>query len=112
VARLARVGAIALEPTIPAAIEGDDQLISRRSVQRRFVRVTGMTQARLRQIARARYAAKLLRAGSPILDVVQRASYFDQAHLTRSLQQFVGQTPAALLREDAQLSFSYETEPR
>ena len=111
VAKLARADAIALEPTIPAAIEGDVPLISRRSMQRRFLRVTGMTQARFRQIERARYAAKLLRAGSSILDVVQRASYFDQAHLTRSLKHLVGQTPTALLRKDAQLSFSYSTEP-
>jgi hypothetical protein len=108
--KLARAGAIALEPTVPAAIEGDHPLISRRSVQRRFLRVTGMTHARFRQIERARYAVKLLRAGSPILDVVQRARYFDQAHLTRSLKSLVGQTPSALLRGDAQLSFSYPTE--
>lgn len=111
VAKLARLGAIALEPTIPAAIEGDHPLISRRSVQRRFLRVTGMTHSRFRQIERARYAAKLLRAGSSILDVVQRASYYDQAHLTRSLKHLVGQTPATLLRNGAQLSFSYITEP-
>jgi AraC-like DNA-binding protein len=91
-------------------IEGDVPLISRRSMQRRFLRVTGMTHARFRQIERARYAAKLLCAGSPILDVVQRANYFDQAHLTRSLKHLVGQTPTALLRKDTQLSFSYSTE--
>lgn len=110
VEKLARLRAIALEPTIPAAIEGDRPLISQRSIQRRFLRVTGMTHARFRQIERARYAVKLLQAGSSILDVVQRANYFDQAHLTRSLKQLAGPTPSALLRSDAQLSFSYPTE--
>lgn len=109
--RLARQGAIALEPTIPAAIEGDRPLLSRRSVQRRFLRITGMTHAQFRQIERARYAARLLRAGLPILDVVPGAGYFDQAHLTRSLKRLVGQTPATLLRNEAQLSFSYQAEP-
>jgi hypothetical protein len=109
--RLARVGAIALDPTIPVAVEGDRQALSRRSVQRRFLRVTGMTHAQFRQIQRARYAAALLRGGSAILDVVHRAGYFDQPHLTRSMARLIGQTPSTILRNEAQLSFSHQAEP-
>jgi hypothetical protein len=46
-----------------------------------------------------------------IVDVVQLAGYFDQAHLTRSLNHFIGQTPARILQGARQLSFLYKTEP-
>jgi len=49
---------------------------------------TGVTYATFCQIERARYATILLREGVPILDVVSRLGYFDQAHLTRSLRRF------------------------
>ena len=109
--RLAKSGAIATEPTVEAAICGDFQILSRRSVQRRFLRVAGMSHAQFRQIERARYAAQLLRGGSSILDVVHDSGYFDQAHLGRSLKRFIGVTPTAILRSEAQLSFSYKTSP-
>ena len=110
VGKLARLGVLATEPTVPAAIEGDRQYLSRRSVQRRFLRATGVTHAQFTQIRRARYAATLLRSGSSILDAVHRAGYFDQAHLTRSLTRLIGQTPAAILRHESQLSFSHQAE--
>ena len=34
----------------------------------------------------------------PILDTVEEAGYFDQSHLTRSLKQWVGHTPAQIIR--------------
>jgi AraC-like DNA-binding protein len=108
VQRLARHGAIGRDPAVGAAILGDRQALSRRSVQRHFLHATGMTHTRLRQIERARFAVDLLRSGSSILDVVSDAGYFDQAHLTRSLQRLTGQTPMKILRKEAQLSFLYK----
>jgi methylphosphotriester-DNA--protein-cysteine methyltransferase len=109
VQRLARCGAIACDPAVGAAISGDRQALTLRSVQRHFLHATGMTHSRFRQIERARFAVDLLRSGSPILDVVHDAGYFDQAHLTRSLRQLTGQTPVKILRKEAQLSFLYKT---
>jgi len=51
----------------------------------------------------------LLMNGQSILGATFDAGYFDQAHLTRSLKQLIGITPAALIRERPQLSFSYKT---
>jgi AraC-like DNA-binding protein len=68
-----------------------------------------MTHGLFRQIERARLATNLLRDGAPILDTVHEAGYFDQAHLTRSLRALVGQTPASVARQEAQLSFLYKT---
>lgn len=111
VARLARSGVIARDPAVSAALGGDWQALSRRSVQRHFLQATGMTHGAYRQIERARFATRLLREGASIADVVHRAGYFDQAHLTRSLGRLVGETPACVRRRERQLSFLYKTDP-
>jgi AraC-like DNA-binding protein len=111
--RLVRRGLLVREPVVRAAIQGELQDWSLRSVQRRFLQVAGVTQNAVRQIERARYAALLLRQGTSIADTIYAAGYFDQPHLTRSLTFFIGQTPAQLLRQrqSEQLSFLYKTQP-
>lgn len=109
VGRLARRSVIARDPTVEAVLRGDRQALTPRSVQRHFRLATGMTHGLFRQIERARHATNLLRAGSPILDAVHEAGYFDQAHLSRSVKGLIGQTPASIQRDEAQLSFLYKT---
>lgn len=109
VARLLRAGLLARDEAVAAALEADDPSLSARSVQRRFLRATGMTFGRVRQIHRARRAAVMLQGGASILDVAYDGGYFDQAHLTRSLKTFVGLTPAQIARGEQQLSFLYKT---
>jgi Helix-turn-helix domain len=107
--QLARRGVIARDEVVEAAIRGDGQPLTVRSVQRHFRRTTGMTHALFRRIERARRATNLLRDGTSILDTVHEAGYFDQAHLTRSLNVLIGATPVSILRHDKQLSFLYKT---
>jgi len=107
--RLARHGIIAHDQAVNAAIWGDTQALTVRSVQRHFLHAIGMTHARFRQIERARYAVQLLRGGSSILDATHDAGYFDQAHLARSLKLLTGQTPLRILRQEIQLSFLSKT---
>jgi hypothetical protein len=109
VARLASRGVIARDESVEAALRGGRLPLTLRSVQRHFRRTTGVTHGQFRQIQRARHATILLRAGAPILDAVHEAGYFDQAHMTRSLKVLIGQTPAGIARQDAQLSFLYKT---
>jgi AraC-like DNA-binding protein len=109
VARLAKRGLITVEPAVEATIEGASHLLGRRSVQRHFLRATGITYAQFRKIEQARRAMELLRNGTDILDVVHDAGYFDQSHLTRSLKHLIGQTPLKIVRNETQLSFSYKT---
>ena len=109
VARLARAGIVARSHASDAAVVGDVDWMSRRSVQRHFVRATGMTLGSFQQIERARHAANLLMSGRSILDTAFEAGYFDQAHLTRSLKKLIGMTPSRLTQERPQLSFSYKT---
>ena len=96
VTRLARRGGIAIEPAVKATIEGGSRLLSRRSVQRHFLRATGITYAQFRKIERARRAVELLRNGTGILDVVHDAGYFDQSHLTADFRDLALVAPASL----------------
>jgi AraC-like DNA-binding protein len=96
VSALVREGLLALDPEVEAVARGFSTGLSPRSIQRRFLRATGLTQSAFRQIERARSAVEQLDCGAPILDVVQRSGYSDQAHLTRSLKLFAGQTPAQI----------------
>jgi methylphosphotriester-DNA--protein-cysteine methyltransferase len=122
--RLVRQGLLAHEPIVEAALQ--EQLnrccqlpwlhqprwldepaaeyllkeLSVRSVQRRFLRATGLTHKTMFQIERAQYAVTLLQQGVSILDTVEQAGYYDQPHMTRSLKHFIGQTPAEILRAD------------
>jgi Helix-turn-helix domain len=109
VSRLARKGLLVREPGVDAWIHHEPHRQSLRSARRHFLRATGITHAAFRSISRARYATALLRDGAPILDVVQRAGYFDQPHLSRSLVRLIGQTPAEIARGNTQLSFLYKT---
>jgi AraC-like DNA-binding protein len=97
VARLIRQGLLAYEPIVPAALQGQLTDLSVRSVQRRFLRATGLTHGTISQIQRARYALELLQQGVSIGDTVDLVGYADQPHLTRSLKRFAGQTPAQLI---------------
>ena len=112
VRRLERKGWIGRDPVVDAVVKGrvGEVELSARSLQRRFLRATGLTLSEHRQIERARLATRLLAAGVPILEVVHRVGYFDQAHLTRSLRRWIGPTPAQIARREGQLSFLYKTE--
>ncbi|PZW28066.1 helix-turn-helix protein [Thermosporothrix hazakensis] len=92
--RLLRVGLLVRDPIVDAALQGHLKEYSLRTVQRRFLRATGLTVSAVRQIERAHKAEALLERGVSILDTVELAGYADQAHLTRSLKRFVGRTPA------------------
>jgi AraC-like DNA-binding protein len=98
VARLVRQEILVPEPVVEAVLQNQPVELSLRSVQRRFLRATGLTYGTLDQIERAREAATLLEQGISIADAVYYAGYADQPHLTRSLKRFVGQTPGQILR--------------
>jgi AraC-like DNA-binding protein len=97
VARLARDGALVRDPVVEQTLLRKPVAITERSVQRRFLRATGLTYGTVRQIERAERTVALLTAGTSILDAVEIAGYSDQAHMTRSLQRFFGKTPGKLV---------------
>ena len=108
---LVRKGLLFREPIVEAALQGHMKTLSLSSIQRRFLRSTGVTQCMARQIERARSATLLLQQGVSIQDTVFEAGYFDQPHLTRSLKYFIGQTPVQLREKSRpeQMPFLYKT---
>lgn len=110
---LVRKELLVRDPIVDATLHGDGKDRDLRTIQRRFLRATGLTQSVIRQIERARYATYLLQQGVSILDTVEQTGYFDQPHLTRSLKHFIGQTPAQILQKSRpeQMSFLYKTTP-
>jgi len=112
VKRLVREDLLICDPIIEPVLRGEPQELSPRSIQRRFVQATGLTQGSIRKIKRARQATLLLQQGVPILDTVERAGYSDQAHMTRALKHLIGKTPAQIINksEPEQLSLLFKTE--
>lgn len=108
---LARKDLLALDPVVTAVLQEQPVTVSLRTVQRRFLQATGLPPTTVRQIERARYAAACLKQGLSILDTVDKAGYFDQPHLTRSLKHFIGLTPAQIIDQgrSERLSFLYKT---
>ena len=113
VERLVRRELLVVDPVVDAVLYGQPVEASIRTVRRRFLRSTGLTYGSLFQIERARSATALLKGGASILDTVYEAGYFDQPHLTRSLKQFIGLTPAQITDQsrDTPLSFLYKKNP-
>ena len=94
--RLVRANILTLDTAVDDALRGQTLFFSRRSIQRRFLHITGLTYKTIQQIGRARHAASLLQHGIPVTETAYRAGYYDQAHLTNSLKRFYGQTPVQI----------------
>jgi hypothetical protein len=99
--RLVRNGVLVRDPLVDTVLRGRPQSLSPRAVRHRFLRATGLSQSRIRQIERAQQAAILLQRGNPISDTIHEVGYFDQPHLSRSLKKWIGHTPAQILRSSA-----------
>lgn len=98
---LVRVGILVRDQTVAAALNGNPGDLSERSVQRRILRATGVSARTIKQVQRAERAHEFLRTGTSIAETIWETGYADQAHLTRSLRRYVGQTPAEIVRSIA-----------
>jgi AraC-like DNA-binding protein len=89
-----RQGLILHDPVAAESLQDDADSQSKRTLQRRVARATGLTRSTITQIARAEKAIEALGNGLSPQDTALLLGYADQAHLTRSLRRFTGQTPA------------------
>lgn len=110
--RLLKEDILEQDSLIESTLSGNIPDVTARTLQRRFLKATGITRTAFHQIERARYATILLKSGVSILDTVTEAGYYDQPHLTRLLKRYIGQTPAQLADENnaGEMSFLYKTE--
>ncbi|MFI2507223.1 helix-turn-helix domain-containing protein [Streptomyces sp. NPDC018972] len=111
VGRLVRAGIVVRDPLVAEVLRGHRPTLSGRTVERRFRAATGLTRGAVRQIERARTAARLLSAGDRAADVVTELDYFDEPHLARALRCYVGRT-AGQLREGAGGAIALEVDQR
>lgn len=96
--RLMREEILVFDPLIHDSLRGTQPDLSPRTIRHRFAQAAGMSQRHIEQVQRAQHAQQLLQQGRSILDTVHEAGYFDQPHLTRSLKQYIGYTPAQIIR--------------
>jgi hypothetical protein len=105
IAHLVHDEVLVCDPVVTAVLQDQPHNLSPRTIRHRFLQATGMTRNQIYQIERAQRAALLLKEGVSILDTTYELGYFDQPHLTRSLKQWVGFTPAQLYRGDISCQF-------
>lgn len=94
--RLARAQIVETNAAVSSVMRGKPMAMSERTLQRHFLRTTGLTYKGFTQIERARKAMSLLQAGRPAADIAFALGYADQPHMIRSLKAFMGQTPRAI----------------
>lgn len=112
VQKLVRAGVLVRDPLVEEVVRDGSTPMGERTAQRLVVAATGLTRGAIHRIERARHAAALLIEGVAPIEVVHRVGYYDQPHLARSLQRFIGRTATQLRRGDADdpLSLLYKTE--
>jgi AraC-like DNA-binding protein len=99
IARLVKEELLVCDTVVTTALQNHATDLSPRTVERRFLRATGLTHSAISQIERAHHAVSLLQDGVSILDTVELAGYYDQPHLSRTLKRLIGLTPAQLLAQ-------------
>lgn len=94
---LLKLDVLRCDDDVRRMLSGDDAGYSERHRQRRVRAATGLTRKQIEQLSRAREAFALLLQGVSPSESAARCGFADQAHLTRSLRAFHGQTPAQVL---------------
>lgn len=99
--RLVRSGVVESNDIVASVVEGHPRAMSERTMQRHFLRTTGLTYKHFTLVQRAQQAAALLRQGRRAVDVAFALGYADQAHMINSVRQIMGQTPGQIARAAA-----------
>lgn len=81
---------------VASVVSGHPLAMSERTMQRHFLKTTGLTYKAFTQIERARKAMALLQQGRPAADIAFALGYADQPHMIRSLKTIMGQTPGRI----------------
>jgi hypothetical protein len=93
VERLLRNELVQENGLVASVVSGNPAAATTRTMQRHFLKTTGLTPKAYSQIDRAQKAVELLRSGQSAADVAFSLGFSDQPHLIRSLQAITGRTP-------------------
>ena len=83
---------------VASVVEGQPKAMTERTMQRHFLRTTGLTYKHFTLMQRAQKAVSLLQMGRPAVDVALALGFSDQAHMINSLKAIMGQTPREIVR--------------
>lgn len=97
-ARLLKREVVEENALVASIVAGRPNAATERTMQRHFLRTTGMTIKAFSQIERAKQAVALLEEGTAAADVAYSLGYSDQPHLIRSLKGIMGRTPREIGR--------------
>src|SRR5690606_6142226 len=98
VEKLIRNGIVEDNRLVASVVSGHPMAMSERTLQRHFLKTTGVTYKTFTQIERAQKALALLQQGRPGADVAFALGYSDQPHMTRSVNAVMGLTPSQFSR--------------
>ncbi|WP_280152225.1 helix-turn-helix domain-containing protein [Piscinibacter sp. XHJ-5] len=78
-----------------SAVDGlaDDELLSRRQLERDFARWLDTSPRHLSQVARLQRVSRLARRGESLASAAAGAGFADQSHMSRVVRQLTGLTP-------------------
>ncbi|MGV3574936.1 MAG: helix-turn-helix domain-containing protein [Devosia sp.] len=96
VAKLLSNGIVEDDSLVASVVSGHPLAMSERTMQRHFLKTTGLTYKAFTQIERAQKALKFLQQGRPAADVAFALGYADQPHMIRSVKAIMGLTPGQL----------------
>jgi AraC-like DNA-binding protein len=100
VQKLQKEGWITQNEVVTSALAGTPKAMTPRTLQRHFIKTTGVTYNYLQQIYRANEAAALIKGGKSLPEVALEAGYADQSHMTRWLKHIIGSSPGDIARQD------------
>jgi hypothetical protein len=103
VTRLIAREAVETNPLVASVTAGHPMAATERTLQRHFLKTTGLTLKTFSQIARARQATTMLGQGIAAAEVAFTLGYADQPHLIRSLRTFMGATPGQIAQASEQI---------
>lgn len=93
VQKLLRHSIVEDNTVVASVVAGHPMAMSERTMQRHFLKTTGVTYKTFTQIERAQKAVALLQQGRPAADVAFALGYSDQPHLIRSIKAIMGHSP-------------------
>lgn len=96
VTKLLSNGIVEDNSLVASVVSGHPMAMSERTMQRHFLKTTGLTYKTFTQIERAQKALTLLQQGRPAADVAFALGYADQPHMIRSVKAIMGQTPGQI----------------
>jgi hypothetical protein len=96
--RLVRDGIVANNELVASVVEGQPKAMTERTMQRHFLKTTGLTYKHFTLVQRAQQAVAMLQMGRPAVDVALALGFSDQAHMINSLKAIMGQTPKEIVR--------------